>query len=87
MEHIRGKALSIGVIPDTRFKGGRGPSTTGNYLVRQLGVPKMPTGLTTVALATEPASRSFHDGTEELTEVSKWLTSHIAELPTGQCDR
>ena len=81
-----GQSWGLGVIPDTRFKGGWGPSPTGNYLVRQLGVLKTPTGLIAVALATEPASGSFNDGTEELTEVSKWLTSHIAELPTGQCD-
>jgi len=54
--------------------------------VRQLGVLKTPTGLTAVAVATEPATGSFDDGMQELTEVSKWLTSHMAELPTGQCD-
>jgi hypothetical protein len=76
----------LGTIPNTRFKGGWGPSPTGSYLVRQLGVLKMPTGLTAVAVATQPASGSFNDGTQELTEVSQWLTSHMAELPTGQCD-
>ena len=76
----------LGVIPDTRFKGGWGPSPAGRYLVRQLGVLKTPTGLTAVAVATEPATGSFDDGMQELTEVSKWLTSHMAELPTGQCD-
>jgi hypothetical protein len=76
----------LGVIPDTRFKGGWGPSPTGSYLVRQLGVLKRRTGLTAVAVATEPASGSFNDGTQELTEVAKWLSSHVTELPTGQCD-
>jgi hypothetical protein len=76
----------LGVIPDSRFKGGWGPSPTGDYLVRQLGVLKTPTGLTAVAVATQPTSGSFNDGTEELTEVTKWLNSHIAEWPTGQCD-
>jgi hypothetical protein len=76
----------LGVIPDTRFKGGWGPSPTGSYLVRQLGVLKTRTGLTAVAVATEPASGSFNDGTQELTEVAKWLSSHVTELPTGQCD-
>jgi hypothetical protein len=80
------QSWGLGVIPDTRFKGGWGPSTTGSYLVRQLGVLKTPTGLTAVAVATQPASGSFIDGTQELTEVSKWLTSHMAELPAGQCD-
>jgi hypothetical protein len=81
-----GQSWGLGIIPDTRFKGGWGPSPSGNYLVRQLGVLKMQTGLTAVAVATEPASGSFNDGTQELTEVSNWLTSHMAELPTGQCD-
>lgn len=76
----------LGVIPDTRFKGGWGPSPTGSYLVRQLGVLKTPSGLTTVAVATQPASGSFNDGTNELTEVSKWLNSHMPELPAGQCN-
>lgn len=76
----------LGVIEDSRFKGGWGPLPTDRYLVRQLGVLTTPTGLTAVAVATEPASGSFNDGTQELTEVSKWLASHMAELPTGQCD-
>jgi hypothetical protein len=76
----------LGNIPDTRFKGGWGPSPTDSYLVRQLGVLKTRTGLTAVAVATQPASGSFNDGTQELTEVAKWLSSHVTELPTGQCD-
>jgi hypothetical protein len=81
-----GQTWGLGVIPDTRFKGGWGPSTSGSYLVRQMGVLKSPAGLTAVAVATEPASGSFNDGTQELTEVANWLTSHRAELPAGQCD-
>jgi hypothetical protein len=38
-------------------------------------------------VATQPASGSFNDGTNELTEVAKWLTSHRAELPVGHCGR
>lgn len=76
----------LGVIPGTRFKGGWGPYPAGNYLVRQIGVLRTPAGLTAVAVATEPASGSFGEGTQELTEVSKWLASHIAELPSGQCN-
>jgi hypothetical protein len=76
----------LGLIPNTRFKGGWGPSPTGSYLVRQLGVLTMPTGLTAVAVATQPASGLFADGTEELTETSKWLTQHLAALPVGRCD-
>jgi hypothetical protein len=76
----------LGLIPGTRFKGGWGPSPTDLYLVRQLGVIQTPTGLTAVAMATEPASGRFADGTEELTEASTWLTQHFAALPAGHCD-
>jgi hypothetical protein len=76
----------LGFIPCTRFKGERGPSPTGSYLVRQLGVLETPTGLTDVAVATQPASGLFTDGTQELTEVSKWLSQHMAALPVGRCD-
>lgn len=80
------QSWGLGTIPDTQFKGGWGPSTTGSYLVRQLGVLKSPAGLTAVAVAAQPASGGFSDGTHELTEVAKWLTSHQAELPVGHCD-
>jgi hypothetical protein len=76
----------LGSIPNTRFKGGWGPSPTHRYLVRQLGVLQTPAGLTTIAVATQPASGLFADGTEELTEVSTWLTQHLAVLPVGRCD-
>lgn len=86
MGHVEGEQRwGLGTIEDTRFKGGWGPSRTGNYLVRQLGVLKTPTGLTAVAVATEPASGSFNDGIQDLTEVSKWLGAHLTELPTAQC--
>ena len=53
-----GQSWGLGVIPDTRFKGGWGPSPTGSYLVRQLGVLKSPAGSAAVAVATQPASGS-----------------------------
>jgi hypothetical protein len=40
-----------------------------------------------VAIAAEPASGSFDDGTKDLNEVARWLTSHIEALPAGQCGR
>lgn len=80
-----GQSWGLGVIPDTRFKGGWGPKPDNNYLVRQLGVLTTRNGLTAVAVATEPASGSFNDGTQDLTEVANWLHSHLADLPAGQC--
>jgi Beta-lactamase enzyme family len=75
----------IGSIRDTEFKGGWGPSRSGKYLVRQIGVLTTPTGKIAVAIAAEPESGSFDDGTRDLGEVAKWLTGHLGALPAGQC--
>lgn len=75
----------IGVIPGARFKGGWGPSRSGDYLVRQIGLLETPTGTTAVALAAQVASGSFADGIREVTAIAHWLTAHLAALPAGQC--
>lgn len=77
----------LGGIPGTQFKGGWGPSQAQAYLVRQIGVLRTSAGLTAVAVATEPSSGTFSDGTHDLDEVvAKWLKPHLAELPAGQCN-
>jgi hypothetical protein len=75
----------IGIVPDARFKGGWGPSPTGSYLVRQMGVLAAPNGRIAVALAAQPASGKFDDGTAALTKMAAWLTARFAALPAGQC--
>jgi hypothetical protein len=75
----------IGHITSTEFKGGWGPSPSGKYLVRQIGVLATPTGKIAVAIAAEPDSGSFDDGTHDLGEVAKWLSDHVGALPAGQC--
>jgi hypothetical protein len=77
----------IGRIPETRFKGGWGPSPSGKYLVRQIGVFTTAAGKAAVAIAAEPASGSFEDGTRDLDEVAKWLANHLGALPGGRCGR
>jgi hypothetical protein len=77
----------IGKIAQTQFKGGWGPSKSDKYLVRQIGVLTTPAGKAAVAIAAEPASGSFDDGTKDLNEVAKWLDNHLGALPAGQCGR
>ena len=72
-------------VPGSRFKGGWGPSPTGSYLVRQMGVLAGPTGMIAVALAAQPASGKFDDGIAALTEMATWLTAHLSALPAGHC--
>jgi hypothetical protein len=77
----------IGTVGGARFKGGWGPSPTGSYLVRQVGVLAAPDGMIAVALAAQPASGKFDDGTAALTEMANWLTAHLGSLSVGQCGR
>ena len=76
----------LGTVPGSQFKGGWGPSPTGSYLVRQMGVLTTPTGMIAVALAAQPASGKFDDGTAALTEIAAWLTTHLSALPAGECN-
>jgi hypothetical protein len=80
-----GQQWGLGVIPKTEIKGGWGPYESGRYLVRQIGIVPGPKGLTVVAIATEPESGSFDDGTRDLTEIAKWLQTHRDDLPGAQC--
>jgi serine/threonine protein kinase len=75
----------LGGIENTQINGGWGPSLDGKYVVRQIGVIPTPGGLTAVAMAAEPTSGSFGDGTQVLTKLSDWLVQHEADLPGGQC--
>jgi hypothetical protein len=75
----------LGTIPGARFKGGWGPSPSGQYLVRQMGVIPTPGGLTVVSIAAKPLSGSFGDGTQALTQIADWLAAHLVDLPSGNC--
>jgi hypothetical protein len=81
----KNQSWGLGTIAQAQFKGGWGPNTAGEYLVRQIGVIPTPGGATAVAVAVEPASGSLDDGSEELTEVANWLSDHRIDLPSGRC--
>lgn len=80
-----GQKWGLGVVPGTQIKGGWGPSISGHYLVRQMGILPTPNGATVVAMAAEPESGSFADGTQDLTAIAHWLQAHLGTLPAGQC--
>jgi hypothetical protein len=75
----------IGTLGGSQFKGGWGPSPTGSYLVRQMGVLTGPAGKIAVALAAQPASGQFEDGVAALTVMARWLTAHLSALPASHC--
>jgi hypothetical protein len=70
---VEGHSWGMGRIPGALFKGGWGPSTSGKHLVRQMGVLPTSTGKIAVAIATEPDSGEFADGTEQLDQIADWL--------------
>lgn len=72
-------------LPGAHFKGGWGPGRSGGYLVRQLGVIETPRGRVAVAMAAEPASGAYQDGTRMLTRIGRWLGEHPDLLPAGRC--
>lgn len=75
----------LSAFDGAKYKGGWGPDTAGGYLVRQLGVVNTPAGQTAIALAAQPKSGSFADGTRMISQLAQWLSQHVAELPGGSC--
>ena len=71
-----------------RFKGGWGPDPSGRYLVRQMGVVRLANGrLLAASIATMPADGSFTRGTAHLSQIARWLSSHVAPdaVPAANC--
>ena len=80
------RSWGVGPLPDAKIKGGWGPSPSGRYLVRQIGVvPAGQRGLTVIAMAAEPESGSFADGTRALTQIGDWLHARLDALPAAKC--
>ncbi|OZC96300.1 hypothetical protein CH275_26585 [Rhodococcus sp. 06-235-1A] len=75
----------LGKLSDAAFKGGWGPSIDGGYDVRQIGIVTTVAGRVGVAIAAQPDSGSFADGTAMLDSVGRWLESRSAQLPAGYC--
>jgi len=80
-----GQRWGLGTIDDTHFKGGWGPMESGGYLVRQLGIVPTARGQVAVAIAAQPSSGSFSEGTADLSTLAGWLSKHIDDLPAGTC--
>lgn len=79
------QSWGLGRIPGAAFKGGWGPGEDGSYLVRQLGIIDVADGSMAVAIAAEPDSGSFDDGTVMLDAVAEMLASNTSSLPYGRC--
>jgi hypothetical protein len=67
----------LGRLPGAAFKGGWGPDASGRYLVRQFGVVEVHGRSVAVAIAAEPRSGTFADGTAVLNRVASWLARSL----------
>ncbi len=75
----------LSALPGAAFKGGWGPDPGGAYLVRQIGLTTTPSGQAAIALTAQPRSGSFDEGIAMLNTLTRWLGTHLAELPAGRC--
>lgn len=80
-----GQRWGLAELPNSRSKGGWGPSPTGAYLVRQIGLAPTPSGIAAIAIAVQPSSGTFDDGVAVISSISDWIQAHIGELPAGNC--
>jgi hypothetical protein len=61
-------------------KGGWGPGTADDYLVRQFGIVPIKAGHVGVALAAQAHDGVFETGVDVLEKLADWLVDHLAEL-------
>jgi hypothetical protein len=61
-------------------KGGWGPGTCGEYLVRQFAIVPSDSGHVGVALAAEAHDGVFETGVDVVNKLADWLIDHLAEL-------
>jgi hypothetical protein len=61
-------------------KGGWGPGTAGDYLVRQFAIVPIEAGHVGVALAADAHDGVFETGVAVLDRLTGWLVNHLAEL-------
>lgn len=80
-----GQRWGLAALPNSRYKGGWGPSPTGSYLVRQMGLAPTPGGMVAIAIAVQPTSGAFDDGVTAISSIGAWIQAHIGELPAGTC--
>ncbi|MEV6656276.1 hypothetical protein [Nocardia fluminea] len=75
----------LGAFGSAEFKGGWGPDPAGKYLVRQFGLIDSPAGRIAIAIAAQPDSGGFSDGTAMLDKMATLISGHLSELGGGHC--
>lgn len=90
LEHMdnltAGGNYGLGTLPGARLKGGWGPSISGAYEVRQLGlVPDANGRQIAVAIAASAADGTYESGQAMLTQLAADLTGVLDTAPAAVC--
>ncbi|WP_174361636.1 hypothetical protein [Nocardia paucivorans] len=67
------------------YKGGWGPDTSGDYLVRQFGLVPTTGGKLAIALAAQPDSGTYSDGVSMVNKIAALVSEHLDEFTGGVC--
>jgi len=71
---------------NAQFKGGWGPTPSGRYLVRQMGVLTLPHGERIgLALAAEPADGRFATGVADASALARWVVANVHGIGAATC--
>jgi hypothetical protein len=68
-----------------KFKGGWGPETDGEYLVRQMGVVAATSGRLVLTIATVPTDGQLASGEAILTRLASWAKADLRPPAAGGC--
>lgn len=82
---IADQRWGLGQLENSAYKGGWGPGTSGGYLVRQTGLLTTSRGQIAFAIAAQSDSASFGAETQVVSQLVKWISLHLEELPAGHC--
>lgn len=83
---VPGQDYGLGQLPNARFKGGWGPSVSGGYEVRQMGLVSNTAGQdVALALTVVPADGSYQTGQAMANAVAEQLRGRLDQLPVAVC--
>lgn len=83
---VPGQDYGLGQLPNARFKGGWGPSESGGYQVRQMGLVSNTAGQdVALALTVVPADGSYQTGQAMANAVAEQLRGRLDQLPVAVC--
>ncbi|OIR46338.1 hypothetical protein BJP07_00790 [Corynebacterium sp. NML130628] len=83
---VPGQDYGLGQLPNARLKGGWGPSVSGGYEVRQMGLVSNIAGQdVALALTVVPADGSYQTGQAMANAVAEQLRGRLDQLPVAVC--